>query len=109
MTEHEAYIWIGIVGLMGATVISRTLLMLWPREFSLPFRLQRALRFAPMTAIAAIIVPSVLLEPGSSFIGLSHPKSIAVLASLIGWFLTRQMVVSMAGGVSFYLAAKFLI
>jgi branched-subunit amino acid transport protein len=62
-----------------------------------------------MAAIAAIIVPSVLLEPGSSFIGLSHPKSIAVLASLIGWFLTRQMVVSMAGGVSFYLAAKFLI
>ena len=83
--------------------------MLWPREFSLPFRLQRALRFAPMAAIAAIIVPSVLLEPGSGFIGLNHPKSIAVLASLIGWFLTRQMVVSMAGGVSFYLAAKFLI
>lgn len=108
MTEHALYIWIGLVGLMGATVISRTLLMLWPREFSLPFRLQRALRFAPMAAIAAIIVPSVLLDPGGGFVALHHEKSIAVFASLIGWFLTRQMVVCMASGVLFYLAVKFL-
>lgn len=103
--DRELYIWVGIVGLMLMTVLTRSGLIIWPRQIVLPIRLQRALRYAPMAAIAAVIVPSVLFQAGG-VVDWIHPKPIAVLAALMAWWATRHMAVCMAGGLAVYVIAK---
>jgi branched-subunit amino acid transport protein len=107
--SQDLYIWIGIIGLMGATAISRTLLILWARDFQLPHRLQRALRFAPMAAIAAIIAPSVLLDAELGLVGLLDPKILGAVAGIVVGWLSKQMVACIGLGMLVYLAAKLML
>jgi branched-subunit amino acid transport protein len=104
--DREIYIWIGIVGLMIMTIIARCALILWPKPIEIGPRLARALRFAPMAAIAAIIVPGVLYAPGGSLVGVLDPKVFAVAGSLATWFFTRQMASCILGGLAVYVIAK---
>ncbi|MEN9772587.1 MAG: hypothetical protein RJA58_1230 [Pseudomonadota bacterium] len=107
--SQTAYIWIGIVGLMVMTIVSRATLTLWPRRIDLPLRLQRALRFAPMAAITAVIVPSVLFHQGELALAMNNPKIWAAVASLIGWWATRHMAGCLAAGLSVYVIGKLLL
>ena len=102
-------IWLGLVGMMAMTLLTRSGLMVWPGPIHLPTRLQRALRFAPMAAISAVIVPSVLFLPEGGITDLLHPKTLSALACLAGWWVSRQMAVSLAAGMLVYGAAKLLI
>lgn len=104
--EHEWYIWIGIAGLMLMTIIARCALIVWPRPIEIGPRLARALRFAPMAAIAAIIVPGVLYGPGGSLVGPFDPKVFAVTGALAAWFFTRQMAWCILGGLAVYVISK---
>ena len=106
--DRELYIWIGIVGLMLMTIIARCALILWPRPIDIGPRLARALRFAPMAAIAAIIVPGVLYGHDGNVVGLTDPKIFAAAGSLIAWFLTRQMAWCILGGLAVYVIARFV-
>lgn len=104
--DRDLYIWIGIVGLMLMTLLTRSGLVIWPRPIVLPDRLLRALRFAPMAAIAAVIVPSVLFQPGAGLVDWIHPKTLSVVAAWLAWWATRQMAVCMAAGLAVYVIVK---
>lgn len=107
--DRELYLWIGIVGLMVMTVIARCALILWPRPIAIGPRLARALRFAPMAAIAAIIVPGVLYGPSGALVSLLDPKIFAVAAAMIAWFFARQMAWCILAGLVVFVAAKLLV
>lgn len=102
-------IWLGLAGMMAMTLLTRSGLMVWPGPIHLPSRVQRALRFAPMAAISAVIVPSVLFLPEGGLSDLWHPRTLSVLACLLGWWLSRQMAVCLAAGMLAYGASKLLI
>ncbi len=104
--DRELYVWIGIVGLMAMTIVARCALIVWPRPIAIGPRLARGLRFAPMAAIAAIIVPGVLYGPGGSVVEFTDPKVFAAAGSLAAWFLTRQMAWCILGGLVVYVIAK---
>lgn len=104
--DHEFYIWAGIAGLMVMTIIARCALILWPKPIAIGPRLARALRFAPMAAIAAIIVPGVLYGPNGNVVSFLDPKVFAVMGALVAWFSTRQMVWCILGGLAVYVIAK---
>lgn len=104
--ERDLYIWIGLAGLFLMTALTRCAVLLWPRPIALTPRLQRALRFAPMAAIAAVIVPSVLFQSHGVVVDLIHPKTLSVAASLAAWWLTRQMASCLLTGLSVYIIAK---
>jgi branched-subunit amino acid transport protein len=105
--DRTLYIWLGLLGLMAVTFLARSSLILWAKDIHLPARLQRALRFAPMAAIVAIIVPSVLTQQGSFDPSLLNPKTLSVLAAFLAWWLSRQMAVCMLVGVAVYVGARF--
>ena len=106
--DRELYLWIGIVGLMVMTMIARSALIIWPKPIVIGPRLARALRFAPMAAIAAIIVPGVLFEPDRSLIGMFDPKVFAVCGALIAWFIARQMAWCIFAGSAVFVIAKLI-
>jgi branched-subunit amino acid transport protein len=105
-TAREAYIWLGIAGLMGVTFLARSGLILLKRDIQLPMRVQRALRFAPMAAIVAIIMPSVLLHQGQFSVAITNPKILAVIAAMIAWKISKQMGVCLLAGLAVYVAMR---
>lgn len=109
MSDRELYVWIAIAGLMAATLITRSGLLVLRRDIPLPARVQRALRFAPMAALAAIIVPSVLFQQGQLFWSFENAKLMAAIAGLVVWLLTRQMLACLLGGLSIYLVMRLVV
>jgi branched-subunit amino acid transport protein len=107
--DRDLYVWISIAGLMLITFLTRAGLIIWSREFVLPRRLQRALRFAPMAAIVAIIVPSVFFTQGQFDVSMTNPRLPAILAGFAAWWFTRQMAVCMAVGLATYGLARLLL
>lgn len=104
--ERDVYIWIGIIGLGITTLATRAGLLLWPRPVKLAPRLKRALRFAPMAAMVAIAVPSVLFDKTGAITGLADAKFFAIAACLIAWWATRHMAAAMSAGLAVYVIAK---
>ncbi|MBU3719267.1 MAG: AzlD domain-containing protein [Burkholderiaceae bacterium] len=104
----DAMIWIGLVGMMAMTLLTRSGIVVWPGPIRLPLRLQRALRFAPMAAIAAVIVPSVVWTPEATFVSLSDPRLISALACILGWWHSRQMSVCLSVGIVVYAVAMLM-
>jgi branched-subunit amino acid transport protein len=105
---HEFYIWAAILGLGVMTLMTRSALVVWPRPVRLPDRLQRALRFAPMAAIAAIVAPALFAPQGA--IGLAlDPRLIAACAVVVSWWFGRHMGMSMLAGLAVYVIGQLAV
>ena len=53
-----------IAGLTVVTLLTRGFFMLPDREVSLPAWLKRGLRYAPLAALAAVIIPEMVITDG---------------------------------------------
>lgn len=104
--DRDVYIWVAIIGLGLTTLATRAGLLVWPHAVKLPRRLERALRFAPMAAMVAIVVPSVLYAKSGAMIGAGDPKLFACAACLAAWWASRQMAAVMSAGLAVYVIAK---
>ena len=62
MTGWDAFF--TILGLAAVTVFTRTFFLISDRELVLPGWVQRGLRYAPLAAIAAVVVPEVVMIQG---------------------------------------------
>lgn len=102
-------IWLGLVGMMAMTLITRCGLIVWPGPIHLPARLQRALRFAPMAAISAVIVPSVLFLPDGGMADWIHPRTLSAMACLLAWWASRQMAITLTAGMLAYAISKLIL
>ena len=109
MTEREIYIWLGLLGLMAVTVITRSGLIALGKEINLPARLQRALRFAPIAALVAIIIPATLTDASGIALGITNVKIWSAIASVLAWWYWRHTAVGIAVGIGVFLLGRFLI
>jgi branched-subunit amino acid transport protein len=62
MTGWEALL--TILGLMVITVVTRGFFLVSERELVLPDWVKRGLRYAPLAAIAAVVVPEIVMTQG---------------------------------------------
>jgi len=53
-----------IAGLTAITVVTRSFFFLSERELVLPGWVKRGLRYAPLAALAAVVVPEILMSHG---------------------------------------------
>lgn len=102
-------IWLVIACLALATVIDRSAFWLVGHHVNLPKRVQEALRYAPSCALAAIIVPDILLSENQMVTLLANPKLIAsVLAT--GFFLwKRDMVLTIIFGMAVFTVIRLFL
>jgi branched chain amino acid efflux pump len=87
MNGWEAFV--TIVGLAAITVLTRTFFLLSERELVLPDWVQRGLRYAPLAAIAAVLVPEIVMTQGHLIDTWKDARLVAVAAST-AWFLWRR-------------------
>ena len=89
MTAWEALA--TIVGLGMISAVTRGFL-LWPeREVPIPGWLQRGLRYAPLAALAAVLVPEVLMTDGHLLATWQDARLFAVAAAA-AWFAWRRRI-----------------
>ena len=62
--SNTAYTTLTIVGLAVITVVSRGFFLFPEREVPIPDWLQRGLKVAPLAALAAVIVPEIVMTQG---------------------------------------------
>ncbi|HRD95377.1 MAG TPA: AzlD domain-containing protein [Rubrivivax sp.] len=78
-----------IVGLAVITVITRGLFFLTDREIPIPVWLRQGLRYAPLAAMAAVVVPEIVMQQGQLIRTAQDARLYAALVAA-GWFWWRR-------------------
>jgi len=76
---------IAVVGLTVITVVTRGFFFLSRREIPLPDWLRQGLRYAPLAAMAAVVVPEVVMKGGQFITTWQDARLFAVVAGA-AWF-----------------------
>jgi branched-subunit amino acid transport protein len=104
---NPAYIWSVILGMTAVTLITRAFFLFAGSRVKLPERVQRALRYAPAAALAAVVVPDVLTWHDALSISLSNHQMLAALAGLLWFLLRRSMVETIVFGMLVFTALRW--
>lgn len=78
-----------IIGLAGVTVLTRSLFFISSKPWKLPHWAQRGLQYAPIAALAAVIIPEVVMTQGD-FISSWQDARIFAVAAGAAWFFSRR-------------------
>lgn len=100
MADWEIYVTIALLCL--ATAITRSGFWLVGHHVNIPPRVRAALRFAPACALAAIIVPDLVLVQGQVQLGLGNDKLVAGLLATGFYFYKRDMLTTILMGMLCY-------
>ncbi|MDP3540368.1 MAG: AzlD domain-containing protein [Azonexus sp.] len=86
--NYDASLWLIFILIGLATTLPRASFIVLGNRVALPSVLQRALRYAPAAALAAIVMPDVLVVAGS--VDLLNPKLVAAGAAVAAAALWRN-------------------
>lgn len=93
-----------ILGLAGVTVLSRCFFFILDRAWSLPAWAHRALQYAPVAALAGVVLPEVVISQGELVRTWQDARIFAAAAGVLLFFLwKRNVLVTLVGGMAVYL------
>jgi branched-subunit amino acid transport protein len=78
-----------IVALAGISVLSRSLFFISESDWALPQWVQRGLQYAPIAALAAVIVPEIVMTQGVAIHTLQDARLYAAAAG-VAYFFWRK-------------------
>lgn len=78
-----------ILGLAVITVVTRSLFFISSKPWQLPHWAQRGLQYAPIAALAAVIVPELVMTQGEFMSGWQDARLFGALAGAL-WFLSHK-------------------
>lgn len=89
MTTAEAVL--AIAGLALITLLTRSFFMLPRRELPLPAWLRQGLRYAPLAALVAVVVPEIVLSDGRLLATWRDARPYAALAASAYYTKSRSL------------------
>jgi branched-subunit amino acid transport protein len=92
-----------IAGLAGVTVLTRCFFFILDRSWSLPAWAHRALHYAPVAALAGVVVPEVVMSNGHLVATWQDARLFAALVGAIGYFWRRSVLLTLVLGMAVYL------
>lgn len=98
-----------ILGLALITLVTRSLFLLSDRELVLPAWVQRGLRYAPLAALAAVLVPEIVMTQGGLVDTWKDARLFAVLASTAYFFWRRGILGTILTGMAVLVPLKLLL
>lgn len=107
MSNLEAFV--TIAGLAAITVITRAFFLLSDRELVLPGWVQRGLRYAPLAALAAVLVPEILMAQGHLIDTWKDARIFAVAAATAYFFWRRGILGTILTGMAVLVPLKLLL
>jgi len=104
MTAWEAVL--TICGLALITLLTRAFFLIPQREVPLPAWLQKGLRYAPLAALTAVVVPEVVLTQGHLIATWQDARLFAVSVSTAYFFWRRDILGTILTGTATMLALR---
>lgn len=92
-----------IVGLACVTVLARCFFFILDRPWGLPEWAHRALHYAPVAALAAVIVPEIVMTQGHLVATWQDARIFGALAGAAYYFWRRGVLGTMLVGMAVYL------
>ena len=100
------YFGVGIAGLAVVTVLARGFFLVFDRELELPAWALQGLRYAPITALVAVISPEILLTDGALIATWRDARIYAVLVGTAYFWWRRGILGTIVSGTAVLLALK---
>jgi branched-subunit amino acid transport protein len=92
-----------IAGLAVVTVLARCFFFILDRPWSLPAWAQQALHYAPVAALAGVVVPEVVMAGGQFLPTWLDARLFAALAAVAVYFWRRSVLLTLLAGMAVYL------
>jgi branched-subunit amino acid transport protein len=92
-----------ILGLACVTVLTRCFFFILDRPWSLPAWAHRALYYAPVAALAGVVVPEVVMTQGHLVATWQDARLFAAAAGAVLYYWRRSVLVTLIGGMAVYL------
>jgi branched-subunit amino acid transport protein len=104
---NAADTWITIILLTVATIATRSSFFLFS-NVKLPVKVQHALRYAPAAALAAIVVPDLVLSEGVLSLTWMNPKLVAGIGAALCFVFTRHLLGTIVIGMALFTVLRLL-
>jgi branched-subunit amino acid transport protein len=106
MAETDGWTLLTIAALTVVTVVTRGFFFLSDRPWQLPRWAERGLQYAPIAALAAVVVPEVVTDQGLLITTWQDARLFAAAAGA-GWFFWRGGVLgTIVSGMAVYLPLR---
>ncbi len=103
-------IWWVIILLGTLTHLGRSSFILWFSHWELPAWLQKALKFVPVAAFAAILTPAILRPDGTTLaISLMNPRLLAAGVTVLLAWNGRHLIITITTGMIILWLSTWLI
>jgi branched-subunit amino acid transport protein len=97
---------LAIVGLGAITLLTRAFFFIPQRELPMPGWLREGLRYAPLAALAAVVVPEVVMTGGELITTWRDARLFAVAAATAYFFWRRGILGTIVTGTAVMLALR---
>ncbi|RYF35191.1 MAG: AzlD domain-containing protein [Comamonadaceae bacterium] len=92
-----------IVGLAGVSVLTRCFFFILDRPWGLPEWAHRALHYAPVAALSAVVIPEIVMTEGHLVTTLHDARIYAAVAGAAYYFWRHGVLGTMVVGMAVYL------
>ncbi|HEY1398293.1 MULTISPECIES: AzlD domain-containing protein [unclassified Roseateles] len=104
MSVWEAVL--GILGMAVITMVTRSFFMIPDREIPLPQWVRDGLRYAPLAALAAVIVPEIVMTQGELIHTWKDARLYAAAVGTAYFFWKRGILGTIVSGTAVMLALR---
>lgn len=97
---------LGIIGMGVITLVTRAFFMIPDKEIPLPDWVRDGLRYAPLAALAAVIVPEIVMTQGELISTWKDARLFAVATGTAYFFWKRGILGTIVSGTAVMLALR---
>ena len=101
--ETDPWTLVVILGLAGVSVLTRCFFFILDRPWGLPEWAHRALHYAPVAALSAVVIPEIVMSQGHLVSTLQEARLYAALAGAGYYFWRGGVLGTMVVGMAVYL------
>lgn len=92
-----------ILGLALVTVLARGFFLFSDKPWTLPHWAQRALQYAPIAALSAVVLPEVVTNQGVLVSTMQDARLFAALAGALAYYWRKDVLLTIVVGMAVYL------
>ncbi len=103
MNQTDIWTVVTIFGLAVVTVITRSFFFISTKPWTLPVWAQRGMHYAPIAALAGVIVPEIVMTQGQLISTWQDARIFAALAGAAWFFWRKGVLGTILAGMAVYL------
>ena len=92
-----------IAGLACVTIVARSFFFISKSDWNLPRWAERGLQYAPIAALAAVIIPEMVMSQGALISTFKDARLFAVAAGIAVFYWRKSTLGCIVGGMAVYL------